>query len=308
MAHLAPRHDIAPTGRHWCGAAHRLDTPEAPSLPHRPEFPCRMDLSALLSALAMGVVEGLTEFLPISSTGHLILLGELIGFQGPPGKTFEISIQLGAILAVIWVFRTTLLDLATGMWRPGLQRYYVINLLLAFLPAMVLGATLHGPITECLFNPWVVSIALIAGGAAIIAIERWRHEPNIHSVPEIGPLAALLVGFGQALAMIPGTSRSGATIISGLLVGLERRTAAEFSFMLAIPTMTAATVYSLYKARADLDFSGVGQIAVGFCAAFVVALLVVRWLLAVISRIGFTPFGWYRIALGSMMLAWLALR
>jgi undecaprenyl-diphosphatase len=267
-----------------------------------------MDLSTLFAALLMGVVEGLTEFLPISSTGHLILLGELIGFQGPPGKTFEISIQLGAILAVICVFRATLLDLATGMWRPGVQRYYVVNLLLAFLPAMVLGATLHGPITELLFNPWVVSIALVLGGVAIIAIERWRRQPSIHSVPEIGPLAALLVGFGQALAMIPGTSRSGATIISGLLIGVERRTAAEFSFMLAIPTMAAATAYSLYKARAELDFSAIGQIAVGFGAAFVVALLVVRWLLTVISRIGFTPFGWYRIVLGAVMLAWLALR
>jgi undecaprenyl-diphosphatase len=267
-----------------------------------------MDLSALFAALLMGVVEGLTEFLPISSTGHLILLGELIGFQGPPGKTFEISIQLGAILAVICVFRATLLDLATGMWRPGLQRYYVVNLLLAFLPAMVLGATLHKPITEMLFNPWVVSIALVLGGVAIIAIERLRRVPSIHSVPEIGPLAALLVGFGQALAMIPGTSRSGATIISGLLIGVERRTAAEFSFMLAIPTMAAATAYSLYKARAELDFCALGPIAVGFGAAFVVALLVVRWLLAVISRIGFTPFGWYRIVLGVVMLAWLAVR
>jgi undecaprenyl-diphosphatase len=267
-----------------------------------------MDLGAILSALLMGIVEGITEFLPISSTGHLILLGELLGFQGPPGKTFEISIQLGAILAVVVVFRQTLLNLALRAWRPGPERFYAVNLLLAFLPAAIIGATLHGPITRALFNPWVVCIALILGGIAIVAIERWQREPSIRSVPEMGPLAALLVGFGQALAMIPGTSRSGATIITALLIGVERRTAAEFSFVLAIPTMVAATAYSLYKARAELDLSAFGQIGVGFLAAFVVALVVVRWVLAVIGRIGFTPFGWYRIALGGLMLAWLTFR
>jgi len=266
-----------------------------------------MDAAAILSALLMGIVEGLTEFLPISSTGHLILLGALIGFEGPPGKTFEISIQLGAILAVVLVFRATLVNLVLRAWRPGPERFYAQNILLAFLPAAILGASLHGPITRALFNPWVVSVALIVGGVAIIAIERMNRTPRIRSVPEIGPLAALLIGFGQALAMIPGTSRSGATIIAALLVGVERRTAAEFSFVLAIPTMVAATAYSLYKARADLDFSAFGQIGIGFVAAFLVALLVVRWVMAVIGRIGFTPFGWYRIALGGAMLAWLAL-
>ncbi|HYF06074.1 MAG TPA: undecaprenyl-diphosphate phosphatase [Acetobacteraceae bacterium] len=268
-----------------------------------------MDLASLLAALVMGVVEGLTEFLPISSTGHLILLGELIGFQGPPGKTFEISIQLGAILAVIVVFRERLISLALRGWRPGtLEFLYAQNITLAFLPAMVIGATLHGPITQRLFNPWVVSVALILGGIAIIAIERRRRAATITRVEEIGPLAALLVGFGQALAMIPGTSRSGATIITALLLGVDRRTAAEFSFVLAIPTMIAAAAYSLYKARAELDFSAIGQIGVGFLAAFVVALVTVRWVLSVIGRIGFTPFGWYRIVLGAVMLAWLAVR
>ncbi|NOG70166.1 undecaprenyl-diphosphate phosphatase [Roseicella sp. DB1501] len=257
-----------------------------------------MPIADLLSALAMGVLEGLTEFLPISSTGHLILLGRLIGFEGPPGKVFEISIQLGAILAVIWVFRETLLGLARGMWRPGPERFYVTNLLLAFLPAAVIGATLHKTITERLFSPWVVCGALIAGGVAIILIERLRRVPAIRSVPEIGPVPALLIGFGQALAMIPGTSRSGATIITALLLGVERKTAAEFSFVLAIPTMLAATAYSLFKVRHEIAFTGLGQIAVGFVAAFVVALVTVRWVLAVIGRIGFTPFGWYRIALG----------
>ncbi|MBP0465273.1 undecaprenyl-diphosphate phosphatase [Roseomonas sp. PWR1] len=267
-----------------------------------------MHLNDLFAALLMGIVEGLTEFLPISSTGHLILLGELIGFRGPPGKTFEISIQLGAILAVVVIYRKLILDLMLHMWRPGLQRFYVVNLLLAFLPAAVIGATLHSTITGLLFNPWVVCVALILGGIAIIAIERARPEPSIRSVPEIGPLAALLIGFGQALAMIPGTSRSGATIITALLIGVDRKTAAEFSFVLAIPTMLAATVYSLYKARADIDVSAFGQIGVGFAAAFIVAFLTVRAVLAVIGRIGFTPFGWYRIGLGVLMLAVLSFR
>ena len=267
-----------------------------------------MDLTGLFSALLMGVVEGLTEFLPISSTGHLILLGELIGFRGPPGKAFEISIQLGAIGAVVWIYRAMLVELARGLWRPGRERYYVLNLALAFLPAMALGATLHKPITERLFSPWVVCVALILGGIAIILIERLRPRPVIHSVPEIGGGAALLIGLGQALAMVPGTSRSGATIITALLLGVERRTAAEFSFVLAIPTMLAATAYSLYKARHDLEWGGLGQIGVGFLAAFVVALVTVRAVLAVIGRTGFTPFGWYRIGLGAAMLLWLATR
>lgn len=267
-----------------------------------------MDLGSLLSALAMGVLEGATEFLPISSTGHLILLGSLIGFEGPPGKTFEICIQLGAILAVIVVFRETLWRLLMNFWRPGPERFYVVNLLLAFLPAAVIGAALHSTITRLLFNPYVVCTALILGGIAIIAIERMRHTPSIHSVPQMGPLAALIIGFGQALAMIPGTSRSGATIIMALLVGVDRKTAAEFSFILAIPTMIGATVFSLYKARNELDVSAFGEIAVGFTAAFFVALVIVRWLMRVIARIGFTPFGWYRIILGTAMLAFLALR
>jgi undecaprenyl-diphosphatase len=267
-----------------------------------------MDANAILSALLMGIVEGLTEFLPISSTGHLILLGELIGFEGPASNTFKIAIQLGAILAVVVVFWPTLMQLLLKAWRPGPERFYAVNIVLAFLPAMVIGATFYRVIHDALFNPYVVCAALILGGIAIIAIERWRPEPTIRAVPEIGPLAALLIGFGQALAMIPGTSRSGATIITALLVGADRRTAAEFSFVLAIPTMFAATVYALYKARADLDMDGMAQIGVGFMTAFVVALVVVRWLMRVIARIGFTPFGWYRIALGTVMLAVLLAR
>ncbi len=268
-----------------------------------------MDMDALLRAALMGVVEGLTEFLPISSTGHLILLSEVIGFQGPPGKVFEISIQLGAILAVAWLSRDVLWRIATRGWVPGTPaQHYARNILIALAPALLLGATLHEPITERLFSPLVVAVALVLGGVVLVAIERWRPAFRIRSVLEIGWPSAALIGLGQVLAMVPGTSRSGATIIVALLIGVERRAAVEFSFMLAIPTMLAATAYSLWQGRAVLDDSGLGQIAVGFMVSFVVALVVVRWMLAAIGRIGFAPFGWYRIALGAAILIWAALR
>ena len=268
-----------------------------------------MDADQLLPAVVMGVVEGLTEFLPISSTGHLILRGEAVGFRGPPGKVFEISIQFGAVLAVVWLLRDVLWRIATRGWVPGTPAHrYAKSTLLAFLPAAALGATLHGPITERLFSPFVVAVALILGGVALVAAERWRPAPRIRSVPEIGALPALLIGLGQALALVPGTSRSGATIISALRAGVQRRTAVDFSFMLAMPTMLAATAYSVCQSRAALDASALGQIAVGFTVSFVVALAVVRWMLAAIGRIGFAPFGWYRIALGAAILAWSALR
>jgi undecaprenyl-diphosphatase len=257
----------------------------------------------MFDAFLMGVVEGLTEFLPVSSTGHLILLGAVIGFEGPPGKVFEITIQLGAIMAVVAVFWRRLWAVAQGMWQRGTPEYvFAMNVALAFLPAAIIGATLHGTITALLFNPWVVAFALILGGIAIIVIERRMPEPTIHSVEQINPIAAVLIGFGQALAMIPGTSRSGATIITALLCGVDRRTAAEFSFILAIPTMFAASFYSLFKVRSELSTDGLAQIAVGTIVAFVVALFTVKLLLAVIARIGFTPFGWYRIGLGCVIL------
>ena len=268
-----------------------------------------MDVETLLSAALMGVVEGLTEFLPISSTGHLILLGEAIGFRGPPGKTFEISIQLGAILAVAWLSRDVLWRLATRGWVPGTPaRRYATNILIAFLPAVVLGATLHETITRLLFSPTVVAAALILGGVVLVVIERRRPASRVASVLDLDRRAALLIGLGQVLAMVPGTSRSAATIIAALLLGMQRRAAIEFSLMLAIPTMLAATAYSLWQGRATLDDSGLGQIAVGFAVSFVVALGVVRWTTAAIGRIGFAPFGWYRIALGTLILAWSALR
>jgi undecaprenyl-diphosphatase len=221
-----------------------------------------MDLTALLSALVMGVVEGLTEFLPISSTGHLIVLGELIGFRGPPGKAFEISIQLGAILAVVWIYRAKLVELARGVWRPGLERFYVVNLACAFVPAMVIGLLFHRTITELLFSPWVVCLALIAGGVAIILIERLRPRAVIRSVPEIGPLAALIVGFGQALAMIPGTSRSGATIITALLLGVDRQDGGRVQLRPGHPHRAGGHPLQPVEGARRAGGGGLGQIAV----------------------------------------------
>ncbi len=262
----------------------------------------------MFEAFLMGVVEGLTEFLPISSTGHLILLGELIGFEGPPGKVFEITIQIGAIAAVITIFWRRLWEVAQGFWKRGTPEYFfAMNVALAFLPAAFIGAFFHSTITGLLFNPFVVACALILGGIAIIVIEKKRPEPTIHAVEQINPIAAVLIGFGQALAMIPGTSRSGATIITALLCGVDRKTAAEFSFILAIPTMIAASAYSLYKVRSELTTDGIAQIALGTVVAFVVALFTVKLLLAFIARIGFTPFGWYRIGLGTLILLALTL-
>lgn len=271
-----------------------------------------MDLPPILSALLLGIVEGLTEFIPVSSTGHLILVIDLLGFAAPPGKSFEIIIQLGAILAVILIYARKLWGIAVCLPLRGpegrLARAYVANILLAFIPALVIGATLYDVITRRLFDPYVVCVALIVGGVAIILIERYRAPPRIESVERIGWGAAILIGFGQVLAMIPGTSRSGATIITALLLGVSRPVAAEFSFVLAIPTMLAAAVYSLYKNWSALSFDGASLIVVGFAAAFVVAFLVVRAVIAVIARIGFAPFGWYRIAVGVVMLGVLSAR
>lgn len=267
-----------------------------------------MDRSVLLQAILLGLIEGATEFIPVSSTGHLILFVDLLGFAGTPGRSFEIVVQMGAILAVVAIYFRKLWRLALGLFTDRTARLYVRNVLFAFLPALAIGATLYGPITRRLFDPFVVCGALIAGGVAIILIERYRAAPSVHRVEAIAPAAAAAIGFCQVLAMVPGTSRSGATIIGALLLGVARPAAAEFSFVLAIPTMTAATVYSLYREWSALSWHGAGLIAAGAAAAFVVAFAVVRVVLAVIARIGFAPFGYYRIALGLVMLGILSAR
>lgn len=267
-----------------------------------------MDLYNLLMAALLGVVEGLTEFLPVSSTGHLILVQDLLGFQGPPGKFFEIVIQLGAILAVVCIYRAKLWSTALGLFRPGPERRFAVNVALAFLPAVMIGVIAHDFIKQVLFSPWVVSVALIVGGIAILLIERMQKTSVYTAVEEVPFSRALAIGFFQCIAMIPGVSRSAATIMGALLMGVSRPAAAEFSFMLAIPTMLGATTYDLYKNRDALTVDSVTIVAVGFVVAFLVALAVVRWLIRYISAHGFGVFAIYRILLGTVMLGILAAR
>lgn len=264
-------------------------------------------LETYLNAALLGLVEGLTEFLPVSSTGHLILLVDLIGFQGPPGRVFEVAIQLGAILAICVVYFRRLWDVAINLGRDPRAMRFVVAILLAFLPAAVIGVFAHKFIKEMLFNPTVVSVALVVGGVAILVIERFLPTPRYHEVERFPATLALKIGFFQCIAMIPGVSRSGATILGALLMRVDRRTAAEFSFFLAIPTMLGATVYDLYKNWSSMTVDDGALIAVGFVVAFIAAALVVRTLVDFVGRYGFSPFGWYRIALGSAMLVWLHL-
>jgi undecaprenyl-diphosphatase len=261
-----------------------------------------------LQAAFLGVIEGLTEFIPVSSTGHLILLVDLLGFEGPPGKVFEIAIQLGAILAICVVYWPRLWGTLAGLGRSDEANRFTVNVLCGFLPALVIGFFAHGFIKSVLFNPWVVSVALVVGGIAILLIERFTGKGTVHSVDDFRFRLSLKIGLLQCLAMIPGVSRSGATIMGARLLGVQRAAAAEFSFFLAVPTMVAATAYDLFKNRASLTLDGAGLIAVGFIVAFICAVLVVRTVIGFINRYGFVPFAWYRIAIGIVMLAVLSLR
>ena len=255
-----------------------------------------------LIAALLGIIEGLTEFLPVSSTGHLILFVDLLHFKAPPGKTFEVMIQLGAIVALCVLYFRKIFSTVFGLPTDPAARRFATVILLAFLPAMVLGAAFHKVIKEHLFSPTVVATMLIVGGVAILLLEELRKHAIYNTVDDVPPKTGFFVGLAQCLALVPGVSRSGATIIGGLLLGLERRAAAEFSFFLSIPTMSAAFAYDAFKNRAELSFDDAGLIAVGFVAAFVAALLVVKPFLAVVSKIGFTPFAAYRIALGVFVL------
>ena len=265
-----------------------------------------MDIWLLIQAFIQGVVEGLTEFLPISSTGHLILAGDLLDFNDDKGKLFEIVIQSGAILAVCWEYRAKVADVVKGLGHDAAARRFVLNLFVAFLPLAVLGLAFGKTIKAHLFHPVPVALAFIVGGLFILWAEKRTHRITVNSVDEMQLTDALKLGFAQALALIPGTSRSGATIIGGLFFGLSRRAATEFSFFLAIPTLGAATVYSLYKDRALLSAGDLPMFGVGFVASFISAFLCVRWLLRYISTHDFTVFAWYRIAFGVVVLltAW----
>lgn len=262
-----------------------------------------MDFILLLKAFILGIVEGLTEFIPVSSTGHLIIIGDLLNFNNEVGKVFEIVIQLGAILAVCWEFRARIAQVAIGLSNnEAPARRFVFNLFIAFLPAAVLGLLFIKTIKAHLFNPFAVAIAFIVGALIIFVVESRPRTVRIAHVDELRWQDALKVGFAQCFALIPGTSRSGATIIGGMLFGLSRKTATEFSFFLAIPIMFAATFYDLFKHWDLLHASDFATFAVGFITAFASAFFAVRALLKYIAHHNFVVFAWYRLIFGILLL------
>ena len=273
-------------------------------------FGVRVDIALLIKAAIMGIVEGLTEFLPISSTGHLILAGALLGFDDDKAKVFDIAIQTGAIFAVILVYWQKIRDTVVALPTEKQAQQFALNVLIAFIPAVVLGLLFGKAIKENLFTPVVVASTFIIGGFIILwAEKRQANNPavaRIHAVEDMTMMDALKVGLVQCLAMIPGTSRSGATIIGGMLLGLSRKAATDFSFYLAIPTLIGAGAYSLYKERALLSVADVPLFVVGLVFAFISAWLCIRWLLKYIATHSFVPFAWYRIAFGIVVLvtAW----
>ncbi len=260
------------------------------------------DPTLLIHALILGIVEGLTEFLPVSSTGHLILVGQLLDFNDDKGKVFEIAIQFAAILAVVWEYRARLVHTLLSVRTETKSMRLALNLIIAFLPAAILGFLFLKQIKAYLFNPIVVASAFIVGGFLILWAERRQHEVHAESIDDMTWRDALKIGFAQALAMIPGTSRSGATIIGGLFFGLSRRAATEFSFFLAIPTMFAATLYDVYKHRDLFSMDDMALFVVGGSVSFISAFIAVRGLIRFISRHDFTVFAWYRIIFGIMVL------
>lgn len=265
--------------------------------------------SPLLIVILLGIVEGLTEFLPVSSTGHLILAGELLGFKSEASATFDVVIQLGAILAVIVLYWRRFWTVAVGLLRADKSAIaFTRNVLLGFLPSAVIGLLVYKLVKAMLETPIIVAVALIVGGIAILLIERLVGERKPISVETMGWKTALGVGLVQCLSMIPGVSRSGATIMGALGLGVDRKTATEFSFFLAVPTMIAASGYELYKSGAHLGGEDMKAIALGFVVSFIVALVVIRWFIGIVQRHGFAPFAWYRIAAGGIALVWLLAR
>ena len=263
----------------------------------------------LLTVILLGIVEGVTEFLPVSSTGHLIFAGTLLGVQDKATATFDIVIQLGAILAVVVLYWRRFRDVATGLFAGRSASWaFVRNIALGFVPAAVIGLIVYKAVKALLESPTVVAIALIVGGIAILVIERMVRQPRYDTVEAMPWQTALGVGFVQCISMIPGVSRSGATIMGALSLGVDRRAAAEFSFFLAIPTMLAASGYDLLKSGATLGQGEWLSIAIGFVVSFIVALVVIRWFVGIVSRHGFAPFAWYRIVVGAVALIALQMR
>lgn len=277
-----------------------------------------MDAVLLLKAAIMGLVEGLTEFLPISSTGHLILAGSLLDFTGETAKVFEIAIQTGAMLAVVWEYRQRLLGTVVGIRHDPTAQRFARNVLIAFMPAVVFGLLLGKAIKEVLFHPVPVAVAFIVGGLIILWVEHWHRRrygdrdlegarrARVETVDDMSARDALSIGLIQCLALVPGTSRSGATIIGGMVLGFSRRCATEFSFYLGIPTLMGAGAYSVFKQREALHAGDLPMFAVGLVVAFFSALLCIRWLIRYVSTHDFTVFAWYRIAFGAVVLltAW----
>lgn len=262
-----------------------------------------MDVLLILKAILMGIVEGLTEFLPISSTGHLIVLGNLIDFKNN-GKVFEIAIQLGAVLAVIFAYYHRFIHVVSNIGRNNTVNRFVFNLIVACIPAGVLGLIFRKQIKAYLFNPITVAVALVIGGFIILAVEKYtqKRTPKVQSVDDMSVKDALVVGIAQICALIPGTSRSGSTIMGGMLWGLERKVATEFSFFLAVPMMIAATAYDIYKNLDQFTAETVGVIAVGFVMAFIAGLWSVKVLLRFVSTRNYVPFAYYRIVFGLLIL------
>jgi undecaprenyl-diphosphatase len=284
----------------------------------RPHERPALDVMLLVKAALLGLVEGLTEFLPISSTGHLILAASLLDFTGETAKVFEIAIQSGAMLAVIWEYRRRLSDTLRGLGSDAAAQRFALNVAVAFVPAVIAGLALGKMIKAALFHPVPVAVAFIVGGLIILWVERWHHQrfgamdlagtrrARVETVDDMTPMDALKVGMLQCLALVPGTSRSGATIIGGMVLGFSRRCATEFSFYLGIPTLMGAGAYSVLKQREALSLADVPMFAVGTVVAFFSALLCIRWLIRYVSSHNFVPFAWYRIGFGAVVLftAW----
>lgn len=261
-----------------------------------------LELAPAIKAVLMGLVEGLTEFLPVSSTGHLILFGEALKFEGPGASVFEVVIQMGAVLAVLVAYARRFWNVSISFFQDKASRNFIALLLVGFLPAAVVGFFFHATIKQYLFNPTVVAISLIAGGVVMLAIEFLKIKPRTMDVDNITFATALKIGLFQCVAMVPGVSRSGATIIGGLLSGLDRKTAAEFSFFLAVPTLMAAGFYDLYKSWGTLSADDIDLILVGFVSSFIFGYAVIKIFIRLITRVGFTPFALYRIVLGFVIL------
>jgi len=261
-----------------------------------------MPIELLLKGALLGLVEGATEFIPVSSTGHLIVVSSWLGLVDERSKTFDVFIQLGAILAIVWLYRARLWSTVTAARHDPPSRRFLLNLLIAFLPAATVGFLIHGWIKARLFNPTVVAVALVVGGVLILLIERFAPAPKVSHVSEVPPRTALGIGLAQVLSLIPGVSRSGATIMGGYSLGLSRTAATEFSFFLAIPVMFAATLYDLLKSWSVLALSDVPLFVVGFVVSFVSALVVVKAFLSYVSGHNFSVFAWYRIGFGAILL------